>query len=438
MSNKTYPYDSRFQSIVLSLCLREPTFLPSYNAIIQSEYFDSEIHSILIRLILEHFDSSYTIPTHHDIELMIADYCREQKLDNKLREVLLTTLGDAYKVDPSDAKTVQDKVVEFGKAKLIEKIAFEAANMVSKNVPSDHVWEMIDKYRNTGVASADTGINIGEKFLDAAVICGQDGMFSQSMKIMTGIPTLDQIFNGGLGKKELGIVLGYTGLGKSLCLVNLGAAAVIQRLPVVHLSIGELEESDLLARYTSRWTGFSIHEIVSGVVEDDFNQKAKEFYEVFHPQLIAKYFPPYTSIGAVRNFLSVVKYRLGVSPELVIIDNADDLSPGYKRKGETYDELGDVYIGLKSIAHDFNVAMWADSQTNRSGLSREVANLDVMSDSFKKARKADVIISINQNEDDRKNNEMRIFIAKSRRYGHTSQVITCKLEPEKMKLTEKT
>ena len=58
------------------------------------------------------------------------------------------------------------------------------------------------------------------------------------------------ILNGGLGRGELGCVIGSTGAGKSHYLVQMGVGALRSKIDVVHYTF-ELSETQVGQRYDS-------------------------------------------------------------------------------------------------------------------------------------------------------------------------------------------
>ena len=55
--------------------------------------------------------------------------------------------------------------------------------------------------------------------------------------ITTGWENMDKITGGGGGRKELGVVIAPTGVGKSMVLVHLGATALKAGMTVVHYTL---------------------------------------------------------------------------------------------------------------------------------------------------------------------------------------------------------
>ena len=81
------------------------------------------------------------------------------------------------------------------------------------------------------------------------------------------------------------------------------------------------------------------------------------------------------------------------------------------------------------------MAVWTDSQTNRHGAQAK-AGLESIADSHKKARKADVVIAVNQTDDEWANNQIRLSVVKTRRYSRKKGDITCSVDYARMLIKE--
>lgn len=421
---KTYPYGAGFQTKVIAGCLLEPKFLASYRDVIQEEYFDSEVHQVIIREGLSYWDENGRAPSFDTLKLLLMDHSDTWRTDNEFREKVLSLLAQIERQDMSDFSDVSNLVIEFGRTRKMEGLTKEIARALSSGESVDSVWELIDRARVTGSSAAKV-VDIAKDLVEATAVCQANGLYNSTLKVPTGFPTLDNAFNGGLGRREVGIILGTTGIGKSSMLVNLGAQAIIAGHPVIHVSIGELERDDLFLRYATRLSGIESTDIINGTAPN-YKNLMLEYVERYNPRIFAEYFPPRTRIAAIRSYVSRCKYLMGEDPVLLIIDSASDLAASRRfQSSESYEELGEVYTELKSLAHDFDVAVWTDSQTNRLAKRMDTADYDVIADSMKKAHKADVILSVNQNIDEYQQGRLRIFVAKARRYARKQDTITC-------------
>ncbi len=435
MSTPQYPYGRVFQDKTIALMLREPTFLKCYADVILPKYFDSDPHEKLSLLLIDYYRERDEIPTQDTCRFLITDFTAGHA-DPNLRIGMSELLEFAYtQVDISDSRDVIERIETFGNTRHLEQLTRDMQNQLMSGGTPDDVWKMIDHTRSICSGGPDLGIYIGDELLDAPSKLKEDGLYAENMKIASLIPSLDESFGGGLGRKEVGIIMGYTGRGKSMILVNLGAAAVYQGVPIVHLSIGELEQVDILARYACRLSGMELSRLISDDPKE-YQSRIQAVLSTYGMRCYAKYFPPYTKIGVLRSYLSRLRGEKDFEAALLIIDNADDLSSASKYSSESsYEHLGQVFVELKSLAHDFNVAVWTDSQTNRHGAQAK-AGLESIADSHKKARKADVVIAVNQTDDEWANNQIRLSVVKTRRYSRKKGDITCSVDYARMLIKE--
>ena len=439
-AHKTYPYGAGFQDKILALMVREPQFLAAHASVIQPEYFDSEYHSALARMMLQYYAQHKQSPTRDVLLMLITEYVSTRALDSTYREYLESTLDLAFsRTDLTDAKDVRERVVEFGNTRHIERLLFTLYTQVQAGAHSNDLWKTIDHTRSECSGAGDLGIFMQDVILDAPRLLRESDMYKRDRKVALFLPTFDEAFYGGLGRGELGVILGYTNFGKSMFLVNLGAAGVFQKLPIVHFTVGEMEELDILARYASRLSGTPLVDMLRGNDESDvvYRHRVNEILVRYGMNINVKKLHPGTDVATLRSHLSQLRAERMFQPALVLIDNADDLAAATQWvKESSYEHLGAVYTELKDMASDFSVAMWVDSQTNRSAPTFEIADMDVIADSHKKARKADVVISVNQRVDERKSNTVRLALIKARRYSKTNRVVRCSIDYNRMMLKE--
>jgi replicative DNA helicase len=431
---KQYPYGVEFQDKVTALVLREPGFLMQNATYIDPGYFDSLQCQALIRVVLDYFfDRGGEVPTLETVRVHII----EETTDNpQLREELLQLVGRIEKADMTGISQTAETVVEFGRMRKMETMLNQLIDGVKTGSKPDEMWKLIDSTRSDSTAQkAEDDMDLGANFLNAQEVAMASGLYNAQLKIKTGIATLDATLNGGVGRKEVAIALADTGRGKSTFLINMGAAGLIQQVPIIHFSVTELETTDLLIRYAARLTNFEVNTISAGYGGDKYKQAMQNIMDLYGPNIMAHRVSPGTSVSTLRSFISRFRFQRGDTPALILVDNTDDLSSMKQAEG-SYDELGYVYTELKDLAHDFDCAVWCDSQTNRTGSQVTTIRGAQIGDSYKKLRKADVCISINQTDDELESGTCRLSTVKCRRAPRMKQEITCTLDAARMLLLE--
>jgi replicative DNA helicase len=233
------------------------------------------------------------------------------------------------------------------------------------------------------------------------------------MKMRNPISThwdeIDSITKGGLGKRELGVVVAPTGAGKSMALAHLGAYAVIKGKTVVHYTL-ELADTVVGQRYDSCITGIELKNLMS--MKDSIVMAI----EHIPGKLIIKEYPTKSaSTRTITGHLEKLRQK-GINPDMIIVDYADLLKPtatGFKSQ-ELRHSLGNIYEELRAIGQTFDIPVWTASQTNRSGLNAEVITMEAISEAFSKCFVADFICSISRTIEDKTENKGRMFVAKNR------------------------
>ena len=224
--------------------------------------------------------------------------------------------------------------------------------------------------------------------------------------VTTGWELIDDISKGGLGQKELGVVIAPTGAGKSMALVHLGTQALKEGKTVVHYTL-ELQDTVVASRYDSCLTKIPLKSLTS------FKEKIYEEVLDIEGKLIVKEYPTKTaSTQTIRNHLEKLRMR-NIDVDMIIIDYGDLLRPVRYQK-EKRNELESIYEELRGIAAEYEAPVWTASQTNRSGLNAEVITMESISEAFNKCFVADFIFSISRTIEDKTTNGGRLFEAKNR------------------------
>jgi replicative DNA helicase len=222
----------------------------------------------------------------------------------------------------------------------------------------------------------------------------------------TGWPLIDEICQGGLGQKELGVVIAPTGAGKSMALVHLGTQALKEGKTVIHYTL-ELQDTVVGSRYDSCLTRIDLGDLIT------FKEKIYEEVQDIEGRLIIKEYPTKSaSTHTLKTHLERLRMK-DVSIDMIIVDYADLLRPVTAQR-EKRNELESIYEELRGLAQEYKCPIWTASQTNRSGLNAEVITMESISEAFNKCFVSDFIFSISRTIDDKHTNTGRVFIAKNR------------------------
>jgi len=104
----------------------------------------------------------------------------------------------------------------------------------------------------------------------------------------------------------------------------------------------------------------------------------------------------------------------GFTPDLVIIDYVDCITPERATYGEEWKGEGAIMRHLEAMTNEFHIAIWAATQGNRESITTEVVTSNLMGGSIKKAQIAHVVLSVGKTLEQKENQLATISLLKSR------------------------
>lgn len=302
--------------------------------------------------------------------------------------------------DPGDLQFVKDKSLDFCRKQALKKALENAVDQIAAE-KYEAIVESIKKAVLVGTAP-----QLGHDFFH-----DYESRFTRLQRncVPTGLDELDrkEIFNGGLGAGEIGVVVAATGVGKSHFLTMLGANALKQGKNVLHYTF-ELSETAVGVRYDS-----NLCEIESNQVIDRKDEILKKYEDMKLGRLIIKEFPTNSaSIYTIRSHIERLDVK-GFRPDVIIIDYAD-IMRSTRQFDSLRHELKLVYEELRGFASEKGIPIWTASQSNKEGSNSDIVDLSNMSEAYGKAMVADVVLSISRKSHEKSSGWGRLFIAKNR------------------------
>jgi replicative DNA helicase len=240
--------------------------------------------------------------------------------------------------------------------------------------------------------------------------------------IPTGIDFLDRDTRGGLAKGELGLVMCAFGVGKTTILSKIANTAYRENFNVVQI-VFEDKQEEIKSKHYAIFSGLDSRELVKNheIVKESI-MREKQLHPSNH--LIIKRMPSSNStLLTIKNFLNKVRRQYNIEIDLLIVDYVDCLS-GIKNDGLEGEK--EVMRGLESMCVDENIAIWAATQANRSGVDQSKLTGHQIGGSIAKGQIAHLFITFGKDEDQKINKRATCSFIKSRigKDGHSYEDIT--------------
>lgn len=251
------------------------------------------------------------------------------------------------------------------------------------------------------------------------------------------IPDLDELNGGRNLRGQLTCFLASTGVGKSHMAKHIGIRAnVDDGLHVLHYQL-EGSEEEALNAYSGGLIARNAFYFERGKISELEMRKFEKEIEKYAGSITVRSFPRFNAhVSSLDIKNGIAEYRKinGYSPDIVIIDSMDLLTDASKRQWNAEHERSKriaVANDLKDLAADESVWIVVTYQAtieNRDWLNDENNVLTEYNCSEAKglARPCTHLISLNQSANERKEDTMRLHIAKSRFFkkGDTFKIAT--------------
>ena len=396
-TNETFQrFGKSFQEDLCHLILQDRPFCDQITEVLDLEFLQYEYLRIFVKTILDYrrqykMHPSYKIMATH-IQSGLDEY--SNALQKQIRQFYAKVLSES---EIDGAQYIKDNAIDFCRKQVLKSAMMKSVKLI-KTSSFDEIQKVIHEALKLG-----TDNNFGHDYLKDFE---ERFTIKSRNPVSTGWHRIDDLCQGGLGKRELGVAIAPTGAGKSMVLVSLGAAALRAGKTVVHYTL-ELADTVVGSRYDSAMTGVPLGDLFSN------KQKVLETVKDVEGALIIKEYPTKSATTeTIKNHIERLKKR-GIEPDMIIIDYADLLRP-VKITREKRHDLENIYEEIRAIAQIYDCPVWTASQTNRSGLNAEVITMEAISEAFNKCFVADFIFSLSRTIQDKQANTGRVFIAKNR------------------------
>tara|TARA_Y100000592_G_scaffold41018_1_gene64952 strand:- start:1889 stop:3244 length:1356 start_codon:yes stop_codon:yes gene_type:complete len=388
-------FGTTFQENLCQLILEDRPFCDQIEEVLDVEFLELRYLQVFAKTIFNYRLKYGTHPTYDITATMLKSDLKAENeaVKKQVRDYFTRIMSGEVK----GTEYIKDRSLDFCRKQVLKGAMMKSIGLL-KTSSFDEIQKIIDDALKLG-----TDNNFGHDFLKDFE---QRFLVKSRDPISTGWKRIDEICKGGIGKRELGVVIAPTGAGKSMVLCHLGTQALKEGKTVIHYTL-ELADSVVGTRYDCCLSGVSLrdHKINKEKIFDVVS-------EVDGHLIIKEYPTKSASTNTIKTHIEKLKKR-GIEPDMIIVDYADLLRP-VRNTSEKRHDLENIYEELRAIAQVYDCPLWTASQTNRSGLNAEVITMEAISEAFNKCFVADFICSLSRTVEDKNANTGRVFIAKNR------------------------
>jgi archaellum biogenesis ATPase FlaH len=212
---------------------------------------------------------------------------------------------------------------------------------------------------------------------------------------------LNKITKGGLPKKSLTVLLASTGVGKSLVMCHMAAAAFMHGKNALYIT-AEMAEERIAERIDANLLNVTLDEL-SQLPRETFQKRVDRIKEKTPGRLVVKEYPTGTAhAGHFRHLLNELRLKRNFVPDIIFIDYLN-ICASSRIKGaasvNTYVLVKSIAEEIRGLAMEFNVPIVSATQANREGYGNGDMDLTNTSESIGLPQTVDAMFALISTEE---------------------------------------
>lgn len=408
-SRDSYEFVESIQRDLVNLLLTDRDFFVRTFSLVEPHYFTQDLHRELMEISRAYFRRYHDTAGASILQEGVRKFHEGDSPDYVESLVKEThNLCQPNETVLKGKEYMMSECLEFAKIQ-----AFKSAIIQSVDALRSKDYGKIESLlRDAMLVAPDVDLGL-DYFKDFKERYSRELQERDNEKFTTGVEAFDDALEGGLGKKELGMIYAPPGVGKSLWLVKIGSANLLQDKRVLYFTM-EMAEDRIAGRFDSVLTMIPHSERISRF--STLQSRLEEIQKLRGDNLVIKEFPTgQASVSTLRSYLVSLKNFRGWVPDLILLDYADLMQPDHGKGLELWQRQQRIYEEVRGLAsEDPSYCIFTASQANRQSRSVPIITENELGDSFGKLRVVDAAWSINVTDMERTRSVGRLFAVKHR------------------------
>lgn len=402
-----------FQCKLAHAFVEDKEFFKDLCDIVDQNLFTDPNLKTFVGVMREYYKKMQSVPNYDTIKLLLA----EKSHNATEKEFYDAFVDKIHKIVSDDAEYVKELSEKFFKQQNMIRVANEIIKIASKGDADnyDKCVELLNKALTQGT-SEDLGCGVFDNEMETL---SED----YRVAIPTGIAKIDETLEGGLGKGELGCIIGSSSFGKTSLTTAMASYAATYRCPQnnndgykVLQIVFEDRIKQIQRKHMGRITGVEAKDLSKPSMLDLVRKQldAYDDRETLQKNLRIIRLPSGEKTADDIKRLIIKLKNNGFSPDLVIVDYFECLLCKGDASDDKWEKEGKTMRKFESMAGELNIGIWIPVQGTKDSLNVEVVTMDKAGGSFKKIQIAHIVMSIARTVEDIEQSIATIAILKNR------------------------
>ena len=361
---------------------------------IQPEYFEG-VYQQLFREVAKFVAKYNKLPTAEAFKIELDD---NQTMSDEHYRHAVEIIPEIFKIEDIDDEWLYNKTEKWCQDRALFNAVMESISIIDGKHKTLTKNALPDILQKALAVTFDT--NIGHDYLEN-VNERYEFYHSQEEKIPFDIEYFNLITKGGLANKSLNIALAGTGVGKSLFMCHVAAAALNEGRNVLYISM-EMSEERVAERIDANLLDIPIEQIDS-MDEQMFKDRVNSLKTKTNGKLIVKEYPTGSAnANHFRALLNELKLKKAFVPDIIFVDYLNICASARMKMGgsvNSYAYIKAIAEELRGLAVEFDLPIVSATQTTRTGYSSSDPGLEDTSESFGLPATADLMFALVSSEE---------------------------------------
>ena len=402
----------RTETLILENLIYNDNYSSVVGTFLKPEYFKENADKQVFIEIQNHITEYNSPPSKEVISVKLNNREDLNETTFKNCEELLKTL----KAKTDDEQWLTEETERWAKNQAVYNGIVQSISILEgkdKVLSKDAIPEIL-----TEALAISLDKSIGHNYLEN----GEDRWefyHKKESKIPFDMVMLDKITNGGIAPKTLTVLLGGTGVGKTLVKTHLASQYIKQGMNVLYITM-EMSEERIAERVDANLLDIDIGDLHM-LSKDDFKKRLDKLNV---GKLIVKEYPTAGAhVGNFRALIRELKIKKDFVPQVIILDYLNICASSrvkWAANMNTYIYIKSIAEEVRGLAVECNVPVITSSQLNREGYSSSDPDLSNTSESFGLPATADLMMAIIAKDDGSGVNNQILFKQLKNRYSDIS------------------
>ena len=402
-----------FQCKLVHAFVEDKEFFKDLCDIVDQNLFTDPNLKTFVGVMREYYKKKQSVPNYDTIKILLT----EKSHNPTEKEFYDEFVEKIHKISNEDSEYIKELAEKFFKQQNMIRVANEIIKIAGKGDVDnyDKCVELLNKALTQGI-SEDLGYSVFDNEMETL---SED----YRVAIPTGIGKIDETLEGGLGKGELGVIVGSSSFGKTSLTTAMASYAATYRCPQnnndgykVLQIVFEDRVKQIQRKHFGRITGIEAKDLSKpGYIDLVREQLEKqEDKEILQKNLRIIRLPSGEKTADDIKRLIIKLKNNGFSPDLVIVDYFECLLCKGDSSDDKWEKEGKTMRKFEAMAGELNIGIWIPVQGTKDSLNVEVVTMDKAGGSFKKIQIAHIVMSIARTVEDIEQSLATIAILKNR------------------------